>query len=423
MVANRHIEVLEAAEVNMGGRERAESALGQSYCTIGRWQEMEDNPQWAGIALSYTLHPPPAVKRHAWRYYLVDLFASVLATGRVMIALDVFLGLSLTVLSTCVYWFYDRTIGVNMSWTAVSFAVIFPISQGISFSFTRRENALRELSFMLGHLQSIFCAAHTWVVPNKNKDGPGPKWVPVFENYDDPITKRLRMRCLFDALLVAIIAYFDSERWGRARHTVQCIGGDIEQRELMAAAHTSRLQVNRLLDRVRMMNQDLKRVGLAGGEVHRLDQYVTIATAAFERLCAIKEYRTPLAFRAFTRVYILFAGALYGPYFVHLGLGQTGTAQNLWLSLLFACATQLVISGLFRVMLDLEDLFARRKSGQRVPIDVIKVPELVEVTRQQLIQMERELTPSHTWDAPLCESMTTYPSPVQMNVAMEASRV
>ena len=31
------------------------------------------------------------------------------------------------------------------------------------------------------------------------------------------------------------------------------------------------------------------RAGLQGGEVHRLDQYITIATAAFERLCAIKE--------------------------------------------------------------------------------------------------------------------------------------
>ena len=34
-------------------------------------------------------------------------------------------------------------------------------------------------------------------------------------------------------------------------------------------------------------------------------------------------YRTPQAFRAFTRVYLLLAGALYGPYFVELGLGNT----------------------------------------------------------------------------------------------------
>ena len=42
-----------------------------------------------------------------------------------------------------------------------------------------------------------------------------------------------------------------------------------------------------------MMNQDLKRVGLQGGEVHRLDQYITISVAAFEKLCAIKECATP----------------------------------------------------------------------------------------------------------------------------------
>lgn len=119
----------------------------------------------------------------------------------------------------------------------------------------------------------------------------------------------------------------------------------------------------------------------------------------------LARYRTPLAFRAFTRVYILFAGALYGPYFVSLGLGESGSAQNLWLSLLFACATQCVISGLFRVMLDLEDLFARRKSGPRVLVDVIKVPELVELTRRRLLQTSADVEANSAWDVPLCDSV------------------
>ena len=50
---------------------------------------------------------------------------------------------------------------------------------------------------------------------------------------------------------------------------------------------------------------------------------------------------------------------------------------------------------------DLEDLFARRKSGTRVLIDVIKVPELVEQTRRQLMQTTRAYSPLAAWDAPI----------------------
>ena len=99
-------------------------------------------------------------------------------------------------------------------------------------------------------------------------------------------------------------------------------------------------------------------------------------------------YRTPQAFRAFTRVYLLLAGALYGPYFVELGLGNTGTERNLWFALLFACCTQLIFCGLYRSMLSLEDLFARRNSSMYANVDVIKVPEMVELVRQQLLEIE-----------------------------------
>ena len=45
---------------------------------------------------------------------------------------------------------------------------------------------------------------------------------------------------------------------------------------------------------------------------------------SFERLAQLKEYRTPQLFRAFARVFILCIGALYGPYYVHLGRGAAG---------------------------------------------------------------------------------------------------
>lgn len=109
---------------------------------------------------------------------------------------------------------------------------------------------------------------------------------------------------------------------------------------------------------------------------------------AFERLTAIKEYRTPRAFRSFARVYILLVGAMYGPDYLALARGADGEGENLGEALVYACLIQLVMAGLFNVMLGLEDAFARR--GGRGQLDSVKVPELVEVTRRQLMRIERE---------------------------------
>lgn len=97
--------------------------------------------------------------------------------------------------------------------------------------------------------------------------------------------------------------------------------------------------------------QHAKTVGLPGGEAHRLDSYVSMMGIAFENLTVLKEYRTPQAFRAFARVYILLIGAMYGPYYVALGQGAGLDEHNLGVAIMFACGVQLALSGLFQVML------------------------------------------------------------------------
>ena len=61
---------------------------------------------------------------------------------------------------------------------------------------------------------------------------------------------------------------------------------------------------------MRRLVQDVKVKGLPGGEAHRIDNYITMIGVGFDRLCAIKEYRTPRAFRAFARVNILLVRAV-----------------------------------------------------------------------------------------------------------------
>ena len=54
--------------------------------------------------------------------------------------------------------------------------------------------------------------------------------------------------------------------------------------------------------------------GQPGNESSRMRQYVTMTMKAWEKLKYIKRYRTPIATRAFARVYIFLHPIFWGPY-------------------------------------------------------------------------------------------------------------
>lgn len=340
--------------------------------------------RWVDIAHGYGMDRFRFRPQRRFAAEGLNLLASGAIATQTFVTGDSMLGCILAVVYTLLYWHFGQELAVNMSWHFVSLAVIFPISQGIAMGFRRREAALGEFGRLLGNLHALWGAVMTWKVQNKEK-----KWVRMIECLDEPSRSAAAVHQLYDELFVGLIAYFDLPRWGRARHALTwCRGEQVEQERLKAAAHEQRLHVDSALSRLQKLVQDLKTVGLPGGEAHRLDQYICLSTVAFERLTVIKEYRTPQAFRAFARVYLLVVGALYGPYYVHLGQGRSGTDAHLSLALAFACAIQLAMSGLFNLMLGLEDAFARR--GGRGQLDSVRVPELVEVARQHLLRIEHE---------------------------------
>ena len=331
----------------------------------------------------------------------LNLFASFYVAFSTILTVDAVLGCALAVCYVLAYWTWAPDLAVNMSWNIVSLAVIFPISQGIGMGFKRREQALGEFGHMLGNMRAVWGAVHCWRL--KNKDG---EFIRAIESFEDPELAVGQVRALFEEFLTSLVTYFDVARWGRARHAVPCCG-TLEQSELMDITHEQRLRVDHAIGRMQRLVQQLKTQGLPGGEAHRLDQYISKVGIAFERLCAIKEYRTPQAFRAFARVYILIIGALYGPYYLHVGkygtalptLTSTPTETaaaavaedeigSLVFALVFACSIQLAMSGLFTIMLGLEDPFMRR--GGRGQLDSINVADLVEVSRRQLLGLEAD---------------------------------
>lgn len=238
------------------------------------------------------------------RVRLLNLAASFVVAWRCIMDPDAVLGCAVAVGCTLFYWHWGQHLSANMSWNIVSLAVIFPISQGIGMGFKRREQALGEFGHLLGNVRALWGAVHSWKVKHEGE------WVRCVELMEQD--ERAAVDSLFEEFLAALVAYFDVPRVGRARQIAGC-GGE-EQAELVEISHEQRLKVDSGIGRMQRLVQHLKTLGLPGGEAHRLDQYISKVGIAFERLCCLKEYRTPQAFRAFARVYILLIGALYGPY-------------------------------------------------------------------------------------------------------------
>ena len=166
---------------------------------------------------------------------------------------------------------------------------------------------------MLGCTRSVWEAVQTWQIQPKGPRAADPasvykagEWVRAVEAYDR--VQQRELQHLFHSFLAALITYFDCVRAGRARHTVGW--HQEEQAHLFCTLREQRAIVDSHISQMRRLIQDVKLKGLPGGEAHRIDNYINMIGVGFDRLCAIKEYRTPRAFRAFARVNILLVRAV-----------------------------------------------------------------------------------------------------------------
>ena len=107
-----------------------------------------------------------------------------------------------------------------------------------------------------------------------------------------------------------------------------------------------------------------------GNESSRMRQYSCLTMRAWEKLRFIKRYRTPIATRAFARVYIFVHPIFWGPYYAYLveqmlndteAPGPGGTAPPLYTVIcanIYVCClsvlTSLAMMGLFNVRYRLE---------------------------------------------------------------------
>ena len=73
--------------------------------------------------------------------------------------------------------------------------------------------------------------------------------------------------------------------------------------------------------------EELKYAGPARNESSRMRQFMTNVMRAWENLKHIKRYRTPIATRAFARVYIFVHPIFWGPYYAYLVDDMAGATR------------------------------------------------------------------------------------------------
>lgn len=115
-----------------------------------------------------------------------------------------------------------------------------------------------------------------------------------------------------------------------------------------------------------------------------VDTFNCLTTSFPSVLC-----RTLQGFRACTRVYIMLLGVLYGPFYAHLC-----EAYHVSIGIAYAASIQLVLCGLYTIMMAMEDPFAHDEDAQtgraQLGLDLVRVHEALRVARWQLDIIERD---------------------------------
>lgn len=195
---------------------------------------------------------------------------------------------SLAVLSTWACIRYG--IVANFPLTLIATAVVFPIVFSINSAYKRRELVLDDYGSLKSHGRAIFFATRDWLEGSS-------------------LEKQERCRFLLGNLFRDIRELFTAPR------------EEMQAREERVYGRFSEMS--------RFIRNDLRKGGLASGEVSRCNQYLSKMLLSFEQIKHIYQYRTPRTLRAFSDFFISVLPPLYGPYFAYLAADFSGALPYL----------------------------------------------------------------------------------------------
>jgi len=317
------------------------------------------------------------VPRKALRVWF-DFGAQAYVVWDLMFVPDTALALTSAFASVLFFHEYLDDLAVNLSWTAVTMLIAFPLQNAIREAYRRREVALQALVEFRATMLNVYLANSVWDWPGaetyngrfeddrpKDQGGVGlkkkPCNIPLSADHADRVEKVLLRIC--DATQEFLLI----PRAGHARNELVC--GRTELVEIEHAVAIGRETILRLLARLHRATEDLKAAGMPANEASRINQYNMFLVKDFEKLYAAKTYNTPIGMRAVLRVVIQILPFFYGPYWLHVAKGDNGK-KSLY-SIVFAMCFSSLISLLLIAMSNLEEHIENPfKHGNRETIRV-----------------------------------------------------
>lgn len=187
-----------------------------------------------------------------------------------------------TILATVATWAcIQLEFLADFNLSMISVAMVFPIVFAINSAFQRREEALKALAGIKGLLVAIFFAVKHWGENGKKAEN--------------------------DYL---------QEIEAKANRILKAIG-----KYLISLDHdTAEFGVYNNVSHLSEQLQEMRKVA-PGSDIARLNEYVSMILVHFEELKIIREYRTPITLRTYSKFFIFSFPVLFAPFFaasIHL---------------------------------------------------------------------------------------------------------
>mmetsp|Transcript_33998 Transcript_33998/g.79191 ORF Transcript_33998/g.79191 Transcript_33998/m.79191 type:complete len:414 (+) Transcript_33998:81-1322(+) len=332
-----------------------------------------------------------------WLALLLDQCASAAVVFHLMVCPDTVIVNLTAVASVLFYREVFPDLHMNLTWTVVGFALVFPLQTAIREAFKRREQALMAISDFRATLLNVYLANQIWDWPGadawygraednvpREQGGHGKK-KGSFKDTPLPPQHGQRVFGLLVRLVEAMQELLLVPRRGRSRQEFcTCVSPEKEMVE--DAELQGRSAVLKLLGRLHRATEELKAAGMPANEASRINQYNMFLCRDFERLWSLKTYRTPTTLRSVCRVSIQVFPFFFGPYYLHLiktysadsDVTDSVLRHRFIFACLFSCLTSTTLVALLNVAVALENPF---RPGST---DTIRVQEEFQLCREAL---------------------------------------
>lgn len=157
----------------------------------------------------------------------------------------------------------------------IGIAVIFPIVFSINAAYKRREDALKSYGSIKGHAISLYFAHRDWITDN-----------------DLSLSNDLK----------EILKNLDKKIWS------YLCENKISNENLVYS----------VISEISIANQKLKMHGATSGDISRANQYQKNIACDFEKIKYIKDYRTPIALRAYSKFFLNTFPIFFAPFFAEI---------------------------------------------------------------------------------------------------------